>query len=95
MATCLLSYLQQEILRGFETLGSLSDGSDENTDLDVFCHHAPYGTQLPDMSAYDSTKVLEGYCKHDTMTKIMRTFARGYRKQVWAKFHGDVFLWVK
>merc|ERR1719376_465188 len=44
------------------------------------------------ISDCDSTKVLEGYCKNDTMTKIMRTFARGYRKQVWAKYHGDVFL---
>merc|ERR1719354_835865 len=85
-------HISRGILRWFDIFSNLSDGTDDNTELDVFCHHAPYGLQLPDMSDYGSTKEIEYWCKNDTATKIWQTFARGYRKQVWAKFHGDVFL---
>lgn len=78
-----------------EFLGNLDNTthySQRNTELDIFCHHAPLGLQFPDMFNYPSARSFEHLCKNDTFSKIMQTSAGGYRNQVWAPYQDETYL---
>ena len=81
----------------FEFLGSLDNHTytnSRNTEFDIFCYHATLGLEFPDISAYSYSYAssIEYHCKRDTVTKIMQTFANGYRNQVWARYQDESLM---
>ena len=83
--------LKADILDEIPGFGNLS-GNGTNTELDVFCHHAPLGLSFPAMTYYDSARYMTSHCKNTTYDAVLASFADAYRKKIWARHQNETEL---
>merc|ERR1719354_759620 len=91
-----VEYFPRELLRQFKNIGGFDHYASNyyngtNTELDIFCYHAPLGLNFPKMSKFSLAQTSDSFCKDDTFSKVAQIFAEGYRGQVWAQYQGDIY----
>jgi len=91
-----VEYFPRELLRQFKNIGGFNHYASSyyngtNTELDIFCYHAPLGLNFPKMSKFSLAQTSDSFCEDDTFSKVAQIFAEGYRGQVWAQYQGDIY----
>jgi len=91
-----LEYFPKVLLRQFKIAGGLDHHANSyyngtNTELDIFCYHAPLGLNFPKTSKFSLARTSEHFCEDDTFAKVAQIFAEGYREQVWAQYQGEIY----